>query len=135
MLQLTCAAARVHIGILFSSVKMLKRSSAEAMKVASTETRAVLIVLSSTFFTGFEGTAVAAFTEAGIGVEVPVFGVEAPDTVRSPPCVVTIAEANVENMASRAGGNFALARAKTASTAGERAVLRDHSYCYAMGYS
>lgn len=62
-------------------------------------------------------------------MEVPVFGVETPDTVRSPPCVVTMAEANVENIASRAGGSFALARAKTASTAGERAVLSDHSYC------
>lgn len=112
---------------------MLNRSSAEAMKVASTEMRAVLIALSSFVLAGFAGAAaVFAGAAAGMGVEVPVLGVAAPDTVRSPPCVSTMAAANAVNLASNAAGSFDLASAKTASTGGEREVLSDHSYYCTM---
>ena len=57
--MLTWAGARVHDGILFSSVRIENRSSAEAMNVASTETVAVLTAFASAFFTtGFDAAAV-----------------------------------------------------------------------------
>lgn len=46
----TCAGALDHIGILFSSVKSPKRSSAAAWKVASTSTNAPFTFFGSFFF-------------------------------------------------------------------------------------
>lgn len=107
---------------------MLKRSSAAAMKVASTVTRAVLRAdLSSVFFADLVGAAALAGPGGGVEVDGGT-GVEAPETVRSPPCVSMIAAANSENLISRAAGSFDLASEKTASTAGDDAVLSVHSY-------
>lgn len=71
----TLAGARDHDGIRFSSVKMLNRSSAEAMNAASTLTVVVLTALGSGFLTGAmgadAGTGLLA-AEAPPGTGVPV---------------------------------------------------------------
>ena len=125
----TCAGARVHAGILFSSVKIENKSSAEAWKAASTFTVAVLTALGSAFFTaGFDATAAAAVfcagaeTAAGAGVPLRLGSAL---TVRSLPCVLMSADGNSENLASSATGRRDFARANTASTVGVRAVVRD----------
>ena len=103
------------------------------MNCASTVTVVVLFAFSGA--RGFGLTASPVIDTAGAGVAVP--GVEGPgvpwrdgcaDTVRSLPCVSTIAAGNSANLVSSAVASFALASLKSASTAGERAVLRLHSY-------
>ena len=136
----TLAGARVHCGILFSSVRSENKSSAAAMKFASTVTVVVFVALlapratpgpSAFFFSAASvaGLPAAADPDADAdGAGVPCRDACA-DTVRSLPCVSMIAAGNAANLASRAEGRRDLAREKSASTAGERAVLRLHSYC------
>lgn len=126
----TCAGARVHAGILFSSVKIENKSSAEAWNAASTFTVAVLTALGSAFFAaGFDAAEAAAGVfwaavdaPAGAGVTLRLGSAL---TVRSLPCVLMMADGNSENLASSATGRRAFASANSASTAGVRAVVRD----------
>ena len=129
----TFAGARVHDGILFSSVSTPNKSSAAAIKCASTDTAVVLFAFSGTF-----GFAVSAFfVPAAVEGAVAVEGADGPgvpwrdgwaETVRSLPCVSTIAAGNSANLVSSAVGSFDLASWKSASTAGVRAVVMLHSY-------
>ena len=100
------------------------------MKCASTDTVVVLFAFSGARGFGFAASALPAGADAAAGAEGP--GVPWRDgcaeTVRSFPCVSTIAAGNSANLASSAVGSFAFASWKSASTSGLRAVLRLHSY-------
>ena len=105
------------------------------MKFASTVTVVVFtdagLVLTAgraaaAVFAGVAALAVEVAEAAGAGVPSRV-GVAL--TVRSLPCVSMIAVGNCANFSSSAAGRRALASAKSASTAGERAVFRLQSYC------
>ncbi len=127
----TCAGARVQAGILFSSVKRLKRSSAEAWKSASTTT-VVEFTFAGSFF-GFGGADATgcAFKEAPVplaGAGVPVLLVLVL-IVRSLPCVSMIALGKVASFVSIATGNRLFARSKIALTSEEASVERVQWYC------
>jgi len=125
-----CAGARDHIGMRFSSVSKPKRSSAAAINEPSTVIEVVFILLFFFFSAGWGAGAAVAGTLAPVPLEVEAAGAGVPDrlgsvlTVRSLPCVSTIATANSANLVSRAVGSRDLARAKIESTSGEEAVVR-----------
>lgn len=132
---LALAGARVHEGILFSSVSNPNRSSADAMNCASTVSVVVLLAFpdpfvaptpSAFFFGAASLPGLAGVTEPdGAGV---LWREVCPDTVRSLPCVSIIAAGNVESFASSTAGRRDLASWNSVSTAAERAVVRLHSY-------
>lgn len=136
MCDLTCAGARDHIGMRFSSVSRPKRSSAEAMKDASTVTTDVLVVVALGFGGGAAGAAAATggageYEEAapGAGVAFLLVSLEVGGTtVKSRPCVSRSSTGNLANVASRMGGSCFLANAKSASTSLEDAVVSVQLY-------
>ena len=132
-MRLTCAGARVQLGILFSSVSIENKSSAEAMNPASTVIVAVLTALAGVFAAGLGAAAgdaaddeeVAGAAEPGAGVPLRLGSAL---TVRSLPWVLMIAAGNSDSLACNTAGSFDLARLYTFSTAGLRSVVRDHSH-------
>lgn len=113
---LALAAARVQIGIRFSSVKRLNKSSAEAISVASTSTVDVFTVAAlggGLFAAGFGTGAVVVMLGMAEVALVDCTGVPlrlgSVLTVRSFPCASMIAVGNSTNLASSATGNLCLA--------------------------
>jgi len=124
----TCAGARVQIGILFSSVRRLNRSSAAAWNSASTTTVAEFtFTVSALRLTEAEAAVCEVATTAGplggvlAGAGVPV-RLASVLIVRSLPCASIIALGNVASFVSIAVGNRLFARAKMALTSEEASV-------------
>ena len=118
-ISLAWAGPRVQIGIRFSSVKRLNKSSAAAINVASTSTVDVftVVVLGGALFVAGLGAGAAVVTEVALmdctGVPVRLGSAL---TVRSFPCVSIIAAGNSANLVSRAMGNLFFASWYRAST-------------------
>lgn len=136
--KLTWAAARVHIGILLSSVSIWKRSSPDAMNEDSTSTLEVFSDFFSALITlGAGATALADDdVEGAAGAEtgVPVRdgspdGVGVPPIWRSLPWVSTNTTANSANFASSAAGRRFFASVNSLSTAAEESVVKVQLYC------
>jgi hypothetical protein len=111
-MRLALAEARVQIGIRFSSVKRLNKSSAAAIKVASTSTVDVftVVVFGGWFFAAGLGAGAVVVVEPAFrdwtGVPVRLGSAL---TVRSFPCVSIIAAGNSANLVSSAIGSLFLA--------------------------
>jgi len=112
----------------FSSVRREKRSSAEARKSASTTTVveftfgfSVAFGLGAAAAAEEEVEAAGAGAEAGAGVPVRLGSAL---MVKSLPCVSTIAEGKVANLASKAVGRRVRASVNKALTSGEASVER-----------
>jgi hypothetical protein len=124
----------------FSSVKVLNRSLAAAMKSACTSIGALLSdSFSSAFLTGFAGTdglvvdaegaaEFVADVEAVVGPTGVAERLGSVLTVRSLPWVSMMALANSANLTSSAVGSLDLASAYNASTGEEDAVSSVQSY-------
>lgn len=148
--KLACAGARLHIGILPSSVNRLQRSSALAMNRLDTFTVAVFIMPLAAVAVVIEdpvdaGAALSgAFcvegaTSAGVTVPLPagVFPSLVTTTVTSFPCVSRRACGKALKQASRRGGRRVLTRSRRAATCLESPVdeVLLYSYCKAEGLS
>ncbi len=108
----TWAGARVQLGSRFSSVRIEKRSSADAINAPSM----VTVVELTAFAVAFLGATFAATAGAEVGAPPAAVGVDEEGagvplrlgsalTVRSLPWVLMIAEGNSDNLASNATGN------------------------------
>lgn len=133
----TVAGARVHCGIRFSSDSSPNKSSADAMNCASTDSVVVFTAWPPLFATPapsafFLSAASPVLFAPGAAADAAGAGLPwrdgSAETVRSLPCVSTIAAGNALNFASSAAGRLFFASWKSASTAGVRAVVKLHSY-------